>query len=205
MSVHSSNLPREEQDIIVLLQRKDKSAVSLLYERYAAALYGVICRLITNEEIAKETLQDVFVKIWNNGDKYDADKGRLFTWMVQLTRNVAIDTLRSSQFKKSGKTETLPDSVSNSARLSEEQQMKDPALRRIVSHLGEQNRLIIELLYFKDYTQKEVSEELNIPLGTVKSRVRKAIMQLREMLGNEKLMLLEGAYIIDILIQYLER
>lgn len=205
MSVHSNQLPREEHDIIVLLQRKDKAAVSLLYERYAAALYGVICRLITNEEVAKETLQDVFIKIWNNGDKYDADKGRLFTWMVQLTRNVAIDTLRSSQFKKSSKTETLPDSVSNNAKLSEEQQMKDPALRRIVSNLDEQNRLIIELLYFKDYTQKEVSEELNIPLGTVKSRVRKAIMQLREMLSNEKLMMLEGAYIIDILIQYLGR
>lgn len=188
--------------MIALLIRKDKSVITLLYDRYAGALYGVICNLISDEEVAKETLQDVFIKIWNNGDKYEPAKGRLFTWMVQLTRNVAIDTLRSSQFKKNNRTETLPNSVSNSVRLSEEQKTQDPALHRIVNKLDEQNRRIIELLYFSDYTQKEVSEELGIPLGTVKSKVRKAISQLRELLGDEKLLVLGGIKFLDILTQH---
>lgn len=173
-----------------------------LYERYSAAIYGIVSNIIPNEEAAKETLQDVFIKIWNNGDKYDATKGRLFTWMVQIARNVAIDTLRSSQFKKGNKTESLPNFVSNNAAHSEEQQAHDSALRRIVSKLEYSNRRIIELLYFEDYTQKEVSEELGIPLGTVKSKVRKAITQLRELLGDEKLILLGGAKFVDIIIQH---
>jgi RNA polymerase sigma factor (sigma-70 family) len=202
MSIHRNKLQPEDQEMIALLIKKDKSVITLLYERYAGALYGVICNLISNEEVAKETLQDVFIKIWNNGDKYEPAKGRLFTWMVQLTRNVAIDTLRSSQFKKNNRTETLPNSVYNSATLSEEQKTQDPALRRIVNRLDEQNRRIIELLYFSDYTQKEVSEELDIPLGTVKSKVRKAISQLRELLGDEKLLVLGGINFLDILTQH---
>lgn len=121
--------------------------------------------------------------------------------MVQIARNVAIDTLRSSQYKKGNKTESLPNSVSNTAAHSEEQQECDPALRRVVSQLDESNRKIIELLYFEDYTQKEVSEELGLPLGTVKSKVRKAIMQLREMLAKEKLLLISCAKLLDFIIQ----
>lgn len=193
----------EEKQIVHLLQNRDKSVVALLYQRYAPALYGVITTLISDEPTAQETLQDAFIRIWNNGDKFDLTKGRLFTWMVQVTRNVAIDTLRSSQFKKSSKTETLPNSVSNNTAHSEEQIQKDPALRKVVRQLDETNRRIIELLYFEDYTQKEVSEELGIPLGTVKSRVRKAILQLREILGDEMLFIIGGTKFIYFIIQNL--
>lgn len=202
MNIRNRKLQLEDQEMIALLIKKDKAVIGLLYERYAAALYGVICNLISEEEVAKETLQDVFIKIWNNGDKYEPAKGRLFTWLVQITRNVAIDTLRSSQFKKNSRTETLPDSVSNSAKLSEEQNIQDSALHRIVNRLDEQNRRIIQLLYFSDYTQKEVSEELGIPLGTVKSKVRKAMSQLRALLGDEQLLALGGINFLYILIQH---
>lgn len=175
----------------------------MLYQKYAHALYGIITTLISDEPTAQETLQDAFIRIWNNGDKFDLTKGRLFTWMVQVTRNVAIDTLRSSQFKKNSKTDTLPNSVSNNAAHSEEQREKDPALRKVVRQLDETNRSIIELLYFEDYTQKEVSEELGIPLGTVKSRVRKAILQLREILGDEMLFIIGGTKFIYFIIQNL--
>lgn len=193
----------EEKQIVHLLQNRDKAVIALLYQKYAHALYGIITTLISDEPTAQETLQDAFIRIWNNGDKFDLTKGRLFTWMVQVTRNVAIDTLRSSQFKKNSKTETLPNSVSNNAAHSEEQKEKDPALRKVVGQLDETNRRIIELLYFEDYTQKEVSEELGIPLGTVKSRVRKAILQLREILGDEMLFIIGGTKFIYFIIQNL--
>lgn len=203
MNVHTASHSQEEQRIIASLRSKNQEGMKSLYERYSAAIYGIVCKVIADEEAAKETLQDVFVKIWNNGDKYDANKGRLFTWMVQIARNVAIDTLRSSQFKKGNRTESLPNSVSNNAAHSEEQQERDPALRRIVEQLDQPNRKIIELLYFEDYTQKEVADELGIPLGTVKSKVRKAITQLRTMLSKEKLLLIGGAKLLDFLIYHL--
>jgi RNA polymerase sigma-70 factor (ECF subfamily) len=201
MNIRQQKATIEESQIVKLLQDRDKQAIALLYDRYAGALYGIISNLIADEATAQETLQDVFVRIWNNSDKYDAGKGRLFTWMVQLTRHIAIDTLRSSQFKKNSKTESLPNSVSNNAAHSEELRIGDPALRRVVNQLDETNRRVIELLYFEDYTQKEVCEALGIPLGTVKSKARKAISQLRELLGDEKLLLLAGIIFIYIIIQ----
>ncbi len=192
----------DDTEIVALLQQKDERIIGLLYERYSAALYGIISNLISNEAVAQETLQDAFVKIWHHADKYDAQKGRLFTWMVQIARNTAIDTLRSGQFKRGDKTESIPDYVSNDARLSEEQRSKDSGLRRVVQQLDEQHRRIIELLYFYDYTQKEVGEELNIPLGTVKSKVRKAITQLREILAKEELAIFFVVFVKTI-IQYL--
>jgi len=195
MSRRSGSQYQEDQEIITRLWHKDQAVLFWLYERYSGALYGIINNLIPNEEIAKETLQDVFVKIWHNADKYDAKKGRLFTWMAQIARNAAIDTLRSAQFKRGDKTERLPDYVSNDERLSEDQRQKDVGLRNVLERLDDQNRRIIDLLYFQDYTQKEVGEALNMPLGTVKSKVRKAIMQLREILRNENFV---GIYVVTI-------
>jgi RNA polymerase sigma-70 factor (ECF subfamily) len=174
-----------ETEIIDLLSNKQQRGITLLYEHYSPALYNIILRIVQSEEIAEETLQDSYLKIWDNFSKYDASKGRLFTWMVRICRNLAIDKVRSSQFKKGNRTESIPDSVYNSDSLSEELNTSDPGLRKVVSKLDDKTRVLIELLYFKDYTQREVSDALDIPLGTVKSRSRKAIQVLRQVLGNE--------------------
>lgn len=168
-----------------MLSKKQQRGITLLYEHYSPALYNIILRIVQSEEIAEETLQDSYLKIWDNFSKYDASKGRLFTWMVRFCRNLAIDKVRSSQFKKGNRTESIPDSVYNSDSLSEELNTSDPGLRKVVSKLDDKTRVLIELLYFKDYTQREVSDALDIPLGTVKSRSRKAIQVLRQVLGNE--------------------
>ncbi|MCR9102598.1 MAG: sigma-70 family RNA polymerase sigma factor [bacterium] len=174
-----------ETEIIDLLSNKQQRGITLLYEHYSPALYNIILRIVQSEEIAEETLQDSYLKIWDNFSKYDASKGRLFTWMVRICRNLAIDKVRSSQFKKGNRTESIPDSVYNSDSLSEELNTSDPGLRKVVGQLDDKTRVLIELLYFKDYTQREVSDALDIPLGTVKSRSRKAIQVLRQVLGNE--------------------
>lgn len=193
----------KEAQMVQLLLSRDGQSLALLYERYSAALFGIIRGMIPDEELGKEVLQDAFVKIWQNADKYDAAKGRLFTWMVQVTRRLAIDSIRSKQFKAEKKTESLPDSVSNSSSLSEEANLKDIGLRRIVEQLDEQHKSIITLLYFQDYTQKEVSEALDIPLGTVKTRTRKAMERLREILRNEGLAAPFVIYLLDYINRYL--
>ncbi len=177
-----------EIEIIELLSAKNQRGITLLYEHYSPALYNIILRIVQSEAIAEETLQDAYLKIWDNFSKYDSDKGRLFTWMVRICRNLAIDKVRSSQFKKGNRTETMPDSVYNSESLSEELNTSDPGLRKVVAQMDHKSRALIELLYFKDFTQREASDALEIPLGTVKSRSRKALQVLRRALSNEGLL-----------------
>ena len=89
-----------EEILVVQLQSKDQQAFSYLYDNYSGALNGVIYRLVEDKELAEDILQEAFIKIWNNFSSYDTTKGRLFTWLLNLTRNLTIDTLRSKGYKK---------------------------------------------------------------------------------------------------------
>lgn len=187
MSKHSTKVPLDEE-IAQLLANRNQRGVSLLYEHYSPALYNIILQIVRSETVAEETLQDALLKIWDQFPKYDASKGKLFTWMLRICRNLAIDRIRSSQFKKGNRTEGIPDSVYNSSSMSERMETEDPGLRKVVEQMDHKSRSLIELLYFQDYTQQEASDALDIPLGTVKSRSRKAIQLLRQSLGKEGLL-----------------
>lgn len=172
-----------EEELVFLLQRKDEQAFSYLYDNYAAALNGIINRMVDNRELAEDILQEAFVKIWNNFSGYDTGKGRLFTWMLNITRNLTIDTLRSKGFKKQAKISGDENSVSNitdDSRMAE--RFDAMGLRKQLINLKPEQRSIIDLAYFNGYTQDEISKEMGIPLGTVKTRMRAAIIELRKML-----------------------
>ena len=175
-----------ENEIVTYLGNGDKRAISLLYKNYSGALFGIITRTIPNQEVASEVLQDVFLKVWKNADKYDASKGRLFTWLAQITRNSTIDTLRSGKFQRGTKTDELDVVVSNNnAALSEHLNIRDSGLKTVINQLDEKYQILIEYIYFKGYSQSEAAKELDIPIGTVKTRTRAAIKELRKSLGNE--------------------
>ena len=175
-----------EEELVLLLQQKDQQAFSYLYDNYAASLNGVIFRLIEDRQIAEDILQEAFIKIWNNFAGYDARKGRLFTWMVNLTRNLTIDTLRSKGYKKQSKISGDENSVidySNDPDVSS--RFDTIGLRKQMNSLKPEQKTIIDLAYFNGYTQDEISRELDLPLGTVKTRMRSAILELRKMLKDE--------------------
>lgn len=186
-----------------MLHQKQEGAVTLLYEHYSPALYNIILQVVGQESIAEEALQDAFLKIWEKAEQYDPAKGRFFTWMARICRNTAIDALRSSQFKQGRKTDSLPDSVYTDETFSEAPELGDPALRKIVGMMDENSRKVIDLLFFKNYTQSEASELLGIPLGTIKSRSRKALMELREILKNEGFVSLALFSLAEIVRRYL--
>lgn len=164
-----------------MLLQKSRQGFDYLYRQYSGALYGIICRVISDEQTAQDVLQEVFVKIWNNIDKFDSSKGRLYTWMLNLARNASIDKLRSRGEIMKGKIHTGEDIVYKQEQsLQTEQQTDAIGLRKIVSDLKPEYQTIVELAYFKGYTLDEVSKSLEIPLGTVKTRMRKAISLLRE-------------------------
>jgi RNA polymerase sigma-70 factor (ECF subfamily) len=169
--------------MVSLLKQRDEAAFAVLYDNYSAAIFGVISRIITDEESARDLLQEVFVKIWKSSASYDASKGRLFTWMLNIARNTAIDATRSKQFKKNAQIRSIEDSVNTVNRQTRVITPTDHiGIKEVLTSLKEENRIIIEMLYFDGYTQEEVSKELNMPLGTVKTRSRAAIQQLRELL-----------------------
>lgn len=174
--------------IVERLKARDRSGITLLYEHYSPALFRILLERLGAKELAQEALQDVFMKIWSNIDQYDAKKGRFFTWMVRITKNYAIDVLRSKNFKQKSKTDELPDYVSNHSELSEETYIQDSGLQKVLKNLSEEEQKIIHLLYFKGYTHREASKALDIPLGTIKTRCRKAIKTLRSILGEEGLL-----------------
>ena len=156
-----------------------------LYDHYSGALYAVVFRVIKREDIAEEVLQDVFLKVWEKFEQYDATKGKLFTWLLNITRNQAIDKTRSKEINKELKTggiEKLVNRIDNQKHV--EQDTESIGVKEILKKLPEDQQFIMEHLYFKGYTQSEVAEEFNIPLGTVKTRTRMALQQLRISLGE---------------------
>lgn len=174
-----------EDQLIQLLRNKDQQAFSYLYDNYAGALNGVIYRMVEDRELSEDILQEAFIKIWNNFSSYDASKGRLFTWMMNLTRNLTIDTLRSKGYKKQQKISADENSVSNFRDESQTAGRFDAmGLRKQLATLKPEQQSIIELAYFNGYTQDEISKEMGIPLGTVKTRMRSAIIELRKILSD---------------------
>ena len=183
------SLPNQQIDqdqLVARLRAKKADAFSYLYDNYSAAIYGSISRIINDEDVAQEVLQDAFMKFWDKIDQYDAKKGRFFTWMVNISRNLAIDKLRSKEMKKAGKTDTIETYVSGIERSKLNHLNVDGiGLKETLATLREEERFILEMAYFKGYTQSEISDEFDIPLGTVKTRLRMGLKNLRKVLQVE--------------------
>lgn len=169
-----------EPELIHAIRRKDKIGSEALYDMYSSALYGVIFRIIQHQEIAEDLLQETFVKVWNSFESYNADKGKLFTWMVNIARNVAIDKTRSKDFRNHSKTEDIENIVlSGEGGLTTAINPDTLGLKELVAKLKPDQKIILDLIYFRGFTHVEAAEELDIPLGTVKTRLRNAIITLR--------------------------
>lgn len=170
-----------EEELIALLRQKDQKAFSYLYDNYSKAMYGIICNIVRNEEDAEDILQAAFLKIWNNFTAYKEEKGRLFTWMLNLVRNAAIDFTRTSASKMGSKIQSLDGNVYEINQHHQQKASYDHiGLKAAVNDLGEEHQAIIELAYYEGYTQEEIAAKLNMPLGTVKTKVRQAIIKLRQ-------------------------
>jgi RNA polymerase sigma-70 factor (ECF subfamily) len=174
-----------EEELVLLLKQQSRDAFNYLYRQYAAGLFGIVNKVVYDEHTAQDVLQEVFVKIWNNVEKYDPQKGRLYTWMINIARNSAIDKLRSKGEIMKGKIQTGETVVNNLEQGMKTEQLTDTiGLRKMVASLKPEYESIVNLAYFKGYTLDEISKTLEIPLGTVKTRMRHAIQQLREIFNN---------------------
>jgi len=166
--------------LVNLIQQGTREGYNYLYDNFSDALYGVIFNIVQDEEITNDLLQDSFVKIWKNISSYDSSKGRLYTWMLNICRNTALDALRSKGFKMRNKIQSWEDSVNEFKTTSESMNIDTIGLRKAVDLLKPEHREIIDILYFQGYTQMEASDVLNMPLGTVKTRIKIALREIKK-------------------------
>ncbi len=169
-----------EQDLLELLATKSEKSFSVLYNNYSAAIFGVVNKIVRSEDIAADITQDTFVKIWKNLDNYSSTKGTIFTWMLNIARNTAIDKIRSQEYVQTKQNLEIESYVGvidneNSTALN----IDAIGLNKLVEKLRPEYKQLIDLVYFKGYSQSEIAEEFDIPLGTIKTRIKSAITSLR--------------------------
>lgn len=171
-----------ELELVSSLKERSNHAFAYLYDNYSGALYSVILQIIPDQDLASDVLQEVFVNIWRKIDSYDESKGKLFTWMLNVARNQSIDTVRSKGFQNSQKNRELPEAVFVENGGQVQQDVDSIGLKKVLEKLKKEQRVLIDLAYFKGYTHEEIAELEGLPLGTVKTRIRTGLIQLREYL-----------------------
>jgi RNA polymerase sigma factor (sigma-70 family) len=171
----------DEGQLVGLLREKDEQAFSYLYDHYAGALYGVVKQIVADGELCNDVVQEVFVSIWRKIDTYDSSKGRLFTWMLNIARNASIDKVRSKNYQQSMRQQPIDDNELSHPVVRPG--IDDFGLKKVLSKLKDEQRMLVDLSYYQGFTHEQIARALNIPLGTVKTRLRAALVQLRTMLS----------------------
>jgi len=181
-----------EEELVTLLKDKDERGFTILYNNYSSALYGVLNKIIQSDDDASDLLQDTFLKIWRNIGNYDSSKGSIFTWMMNIARNLAIDKVRSADFRDTSQNISMEDKVVYQVDNEYQtiQEVDGIGLQKVVDKLKPEYKQLIDLVYYQGYTQAEVAEEYGIPLGTVKTRIKAAVNTLRTLLQTLILLLM---------------
>ena len=168
-----------EERIVYLLADKDKKVLNLIFENYGTLLLNAIMRVVKDKMMAEEVLQQVLIKVWNNTSSFNAEKGSLFTWLMSISRNAAIDKTRTKDFRLTQESERSVELVNVSEKESPDDQFEKMYVLQLLNQLPEIQRKLINMSYFEGYSHKEIAEKLDMPLGTVKTRIRLAIKHLR--------------------------
>jgi RNA polymerase sigma-70 factor (ECF subfamily) len=164
--------------LIQRIQQRDQPALMELYGRYSSLVYGLALRVLQNQGLAEEVTQDVFLKVWQQPERWNPALGQFSSWLLTITRNAAIDRLRKERH-------THAHQIEHVERLAEEQPHREglwydgQVLAGLLDHLPPEQRQLIELAFFQGYTHSELAERLALPLGTVKTRLRSGLQKLR--------------------------
>lgn len=145
---------------------------------------GIALRVVGDKDTAEEIVHDTFMKIWNSVEGYESDKGRLFTWMARICKNCSLDYVKSKNFKKSQKTDDITNVVTDREKGLREQMNTDTiGVNEWMNVLEPEQKAVFNALYYQGMSQSQAAEELEIPLGTVKTRLRLGLIEIRKKLG----------------------
>jgi len=173
----------EDATIITRLQQADPKAIGDLYEAYGSALFTIALRIVGSQQLAEQVIQDTFIKVWRYSYSYDSSKGRIFTWLLNITRNTAIDVTRTAHYRQSAKMEDM--SAIGCNVYTEPLPIDTLDIHQMAARLDDKYHRLIDLVYFQGYGQQEAAELVGIPLGTLKTRLRHAISLLRRTFNEQ--------------------
>jgi RNA polymerase sigma-70 factor, ECF subfamily len=175
-----------DERVLARMARGDRDALAELYDRHARAIFSLALRILQDRAEAEDVVQDVFTQAWIQAARYDIGRGAVAAWMLMLTRSRAIDRLRSKRARPENAADlqdadNIPDTAvpQDLQLLSAEQVTR---LQKAVAELPVLQRTALELAYYEGLTHAEISDRLGDPLGTVKTRIRQAVIKLREAL-----------------------
>jgi len=183
-----------DAELIELVANGDARALEVLYDRYSRVVYSFALRIVGDPQLAEEILQEVFFRVWQQGSGFQSNRGSLITWLLSITHNLAIDEVRKRnrrpQKADSEDPELVLGAMADEGTDIEQEVWLSGVRTAIVEALDrvpKEQRVVIELAYFRGLTQREIAETLGQPLGTVKTRMRLGLQKLREQLGNSEL------------------
>jgi RNA polymerase sigma-70 factor (ECF subfamily) len=185
--VYSRLQPEEDVKLLKAIAARDEAALGQLYDRYRVILFGLLMRILNNREEAEDVLQEVFLQVWRKAEDFDENRGRPFTWLVTLGRSRGIDRLRTlaarDRVAEAGAREAVEEisDAATDALKSEQRGLVSKAL----AQLPDEQKRPLMLAYFDGLTQSEIATRLGAPLGTVKTRMRTGLMNLREQLAGK--------------------
>ena len=171
-------------ELLRLMRRGEESGLELLYARYGGLIFTLALRIVGDPELAREVLQDTFLRCWDGSESFDAGRGRVPWWLMGIARNRAIDLLRSRPHQaRLREREQLAVGIGEPTQpdATDSLTMRHAVVRALQS-LPIAQRQAIELAYYGGLTQTEIAHELGTPLGTIKSRTREAMDRLRGLL-----------------------
>jgi RNA polymerase sigma-70 factor (ECF subfamily) len=183
-----------DAELIELVANGEARALEVLYDRYSRVVYSFALRIVGDPQLAEEILQEVFFRVWQQGSGFQSNRGSLITWLLSITHNLAIDEVRKRnrrpQKADSEDPELVLGAMADEGTDIEQEVWLSGVRTAIVEALDrvpKEQRVVIELAYFRGLTQREIAETLGQPLGTVKTRMRLGLQKLREQLGNSEL------------------
>ncbi|MBK8024917.1 MAG: sigma-70 family RNA polymerase sigma factor [Chloroflexi bacterium] len=173
-------------EVPALLRRmanKDDAALAVLYAEYATPVYSLARRVLGDDALAQEVTQDTFLKVWKNPDAWDSSKGQFASWLLTLTRYTAVDRLRS-EVRRTGRNTELHDEIEASGADEPAPDFSAREVQDMLHHLPQEQRVLIELAFYQGMKHSELAEKLNLPLGTVKTRLRLGLQKLRKLMSD---------------------
>jgi RNA polymerase sigma-70 factor (ECF subfamily) len=187
-----TDVPRElahlsDEALVALAARAEETALAELYDRYGRPAYGLALRVLRDEALAEDAVQDAFLAVWNTAPRFVPEKGKASTWILTLVHRRAVDVVRREQRRRADTLEHVPEqgggAVDEEAWLRLQRERVQDALRQ----LPDQQREALELAYYGGFTQSELADRLGQPVGTIKSRMFNGLARLRELLGDTTL------------------
>jgi len=179
----TGSVKEADAQLMQLINRGDEEAFATFYDRFAPGLFSMIYAILRDQKESEDVLQEAFVQMWKRAATYDAQRSSLFTWAVMISRHKAIDRLRARQ-RQSRLVEAVAGEPNDAALPAGAGSDERERVRAALAQLGDTQREAIQLAFFGGLTQSQIAERLGAPLGTVKARIRRGLLALREMLGG---------------------